>query len=105
MRWSLLLRAAAINAVLLALTYLVYQDLSFRDRYAQQLNFSPSTSYSAFSHVLTLTGGTTTLSSPVTLDWVQLLVLALVATDVVYVLGFLRMKGSSQAQPVAPGPN
>ncbi len=102
MNWSLLARIASINAILLALTYLVYQDLLFRDRYAHQLNFSPSNSYSALSHVLTLTGGTTVLSSPLTLDWLQLLTLALVAIDVLNVVEFVRKRSLSQRQATPP---
>jgi hypothetical protein len=102
LNWSLLARIAIINAILLALTYLVYQDILFRDRYAHQLNFSPSTSYSALSHVVTLTEGTTVLSSPLTLDWPQLLVLAWVAIDVLYVVEFVRKWSSSRRQATPP---
>jgi len=89
LKGSSLAKIAVINALLLILAYLVYQDLSSRDAYAHELAFSPSTSFSLFSRVFSLTGRGTILVSPLTLDWPQVLILALIVFDIYSLLGIL----------------
>jgi hypothetical protein len=101
LNWTSLAKVAVVNIVLILFIYLVFQDLSSRNVYAEQLRFAPSTSYSIFSHVLTLTGKGTTLSSPPTLDWPQFLASVLVVFDAFSLIGFLRSrkKNAADASP------
>ncbi len=85
-----LVRIILVNWVVLALVYLAELDLAFRNSYAGSLNFAPSSGYSVLTHVFTMTGRGITLVSPLTLDWVQVLIIALLAVDISYVARFLR---------------
>jgi hypothetical protein len=87
-----------IDAVVFVFVYLVVLDLVFRNSYAVSLNFAPSVGYSVLTHVLTLTGRGTTLVSPQTLDWVQLLVVALVVINVSYAARF-RKRSTTGVSP------
>jgi len=92
LNWSSLARIVIVNVALIIFIYLIIQDLSARNVYAQDLKLAPSTTYSIFSHTLTLTGRGTTLSSPPTLDWPQFLALVLVVFDAFTLIGFLRSR-------------
>ncbi len=93
---------AAVNVLLLLFTYLVYQDLSLRNTYAEDLTFVPTTSYSILTHVFTLTGRGAVWPSPPTLDWPQVLILALLLYDAVFLFGLLRSRSSRQGGPRSP---
>ena len=91
-----------VNVVLILLAYLVYQDVAARAAYAGALGFAPSTLYSILYHSLTLSGRGTTLTSPPTLDWFQLLALIAVATDAYMFWGYFRRSAvPEQASPSA----
>jgi hypothetical protein len=98
-----LIRILLIDSVLFVFVYLVEMDLAFRNSYAVSLNFVPSTGYSVLTHILTLTGRGATLVSPLALDWVQLLIFALVAADIAYLARFLKQsRTQSPTQVTAP---
>lgn len=90
-----LIRILLIDSVLFVFVYLVETDLAFRNSYAVSLNFVPSTGYSVLTHALTLTGRGATLVSPLALDWVQLLVVALVVVNGGYATRILKMSKSA----------
>jgi hypothetical protein len=79
-------KVAAVDLVLLALLYYVLQDLAWRAYYAGTPHvpgspFAPSFSYSILIRYFTMAGSKVSLTSPPTLDWVQLIVLVLVAVN------------------------
>ena len=84
---KLLYKVAAVDFVLLVLLYYVLQDLAWRAYYAGTPHvpgspYTPSFSYSILIRYFTMAGGNNlNLTSPPTLDWVQLLVLILVAVN------------------------
>jgi len=96
---SSLAKILAVNVLLPAFTYLVFQDISSRNGYAENLTFAPSTSISIFTHVLTLTGRGTVLPSALTLDWPQVLIFALLLYDSAFLLGLLRSRGKARLTP------
>lgn len=85
-----ILKVALVDAVLLVFAYYVLQDLSWRDSYAASRGFSASTSFSLLTRRLELTSGGTTLVSPPTLDWIQVVIALLIIVNVAYVVGVLR---------------
>jgi len=79
-------KVAAVDFVLLTLLYYVLQDLAWRTYYAGTPHvpgspYAPSFSYSILIRYFTMAGNNVSLTSPPTLDWVQLLVLVLVAVN------------------------
>lgn len=87
------------NTVILALLYYVEKDLAYRNSYAATVGFTASTVYYFLTHQLVLTGRGVTLTSPPTLDWAQVLVVALVALDLLYASRFLRRPKPPILQP------
>ena len=82
----------------LIVLYYVLQDLPWRAYYAatQHANaasgYAPSSTYSIFVRHFTMSGGSFPLVSPPTLDWVQLIGVALVALNGWLVYTYLRSK-------------
>lgn len=83
------LKVIAVDAVLLVGAYFVLQDLQWRSGYASQEGFNPSTFYAILTQSFVMTGRGLSLQSPPTLDWVQVLVVALVALNAWYLLRLL----------------
>ena len=81
----------AADAVLLGSMFLVLQDLEWRTGYASSaLHYAPSFDYSVLTRFLTMTGQSTSLVSPPTLDWVQLLMAVLAVLNLSYLYRSLR---------------
>lgn len=85
----------------------VLQDLAWRAYYAGTPHasvpsgYSAASSYSLLTRVFTMSGGSVSLASPVTLDWVQVLVLALVLVNGWFAF---RVYASRRVHPLqAPG--
>ena len=69
---------------------LVLEDLGWRSAYAATKGFSPSYSYSVFTHVFSLTRQQLILASPLTLDWIQLFVAGLIVLNLWYLVRFAK---------------
>lgn len=95
-------KVALTDFVLLVALYQVFQDLAWRTYYAgtphasAASGYTPSFSYSLFTRTFTMGGGSLTLVSPPTLDWVQLLVCLLVAVNAWLVYSMLRTRQNRQ---------
>ena len=100
------LKVILVDAVLLAGLYSVFSDLDWRTSYGSSVHdacggpcsYSASFSHSVLTQFFTLSGNGVTLTSPPTLDWVQLLVLALVLINAWYAYGWLTTKRSAGAE-------
>ena len=78
------------DAMLLLAVFYVVGDLQWRVAYASSphghtTGYAASFSYSIFTQVFTMSGSGVTLSSPLTLDWIQVLALVLVVLNGWYV--------------------
>ena len=88
----LTVEVAVANAVLLILAYFVYTDVLWRIGCAlgQGLNCSvrsaPSFSYSLLTQFFSMRNGAMLLTSPPTLDWIQVFVAILLVVDIWYLL-------------------
>lgn len=78
------IEVAAINVVLLLLLYFVTADQAERTAYAAREGLAFLFSKSILVQTSVLQGSRGALQSPLTLDWVQLLVGALVVVDVLF---------------------
>ena len=82
-------KVLAVDVILLAAGFWVLQDLQWRVGFASSLHnacspicrYSPSFSYSVLTRFFTMTGNGVSLTSPPTLDWVQLIVCLLVVVN------------------------
>lgn len=91
---------ALADVVLLFALYSVLQDLQWRLGYASSLHsacplfcsYSPSFSYSLLIQFFTLARNGVSLTSPPTLDWVQLLAYTLVALNAWYAYKTLKSR-------------
>jgi len=93
-------KVAAVDLVLLTLLYYVLQDLAWRAYYAGTPHvpgspYTPSFSYSILTRYFTMGGSSVPLTSPPTLDWVQLIVLILVAVNGWFAYHAYRSRASS----------
>ena len=83
-------KVALFDAVVLVALLLVLNDLSLRNSYAR--NWKPSTAYLPFVRVFSMVRTChlpcvgMTLTSPPTLDWVQVFVTLLLASSSVFIL-------------------
>ena len=82
---------------------LALEDLGWRSAYAAAKGFSPSYSYSVFSQVFSLRRQELDLASPLTLDWVQLLSVALIVLNSWYLIRVGR-RGRSGSLGATPSP-
>lgn len=103
------------DLILVVALYFVLQDLSWRSYYALAphdrcgglCSYTPSTSYSLLTRFFTMAGNGVSLTSPPTLDWVQILAVVLVALNGWYLYSELRARrgeGGIASQPVPQGP-
>jgi hypothetical protein len=102
------------DVLLLTGLYYVVLDLQWRSAYASSIHYAcegpcsytASFSRSILTQFFTMTGNNASLTSPPTLDWVQLLVLALVLINVWYGYSFIfeRRKEGSNAAAGAEAP-
>ena len=103
------------DVVLLAGLYFVLQDLSWRSGYAASphdrcagtfCSYAPSFSYNVLTRYFTMSGSGLpggAITSPATLDWVQVFLLALVVINVWY--GYTiwtRFRGSKRTMATPP---
>jgi len=103
------------DVLLITGLYYVLLDLQWRSAYASSLHYAcegpcsytASFSRSILTQFFTMSGNNSSLTSPPTLDWVQLLVLALVLINVWYGYSFLfeRRKTGSAAAIGAAAPS
>jgi hypothetical protein len=88
-----LVEALLINAVLILALLWVTGEQSARASYAVQRGLTFSVTRSLFTYVTTLSSSSGQLSSPPTLDWIQVIVFALFLIDLYYVYGAVRRRG------------
>lgn len=79
-------KVVALDAVVLAALASVLNDLAWRVSYASSphastTGYAASFTYSVLTRVFSMAGGPLTLTSPPTLDWVQLLSAVLVVVN------------------------
>jgi hypothetical protein len=84
------LEVLAVNLVLLLGGYLVLLDEAWRASYAAAKGYSPSVEYSFLTHLFTLGGGAAALTSPLTLDWIQVFAFIALVYDALFVFRYLR---------------
>ncbi|MDG6985248.1 MAG: hypothetical protein JRM73_00690 [Nitrososphaerota archaeon] len=94
------------DALLLALLFFVESDLQGRVAYAETVHghtsgYIPSFSYSLFTQVFTMTGSGVSLSSPPTLDWIQVLGAVLIVLNCWYLYTVLA-HNRKPAPPATP---
>jgi len=98
---KLTIEVLVVDAVLLILTYLLYSDELWRTGCAlgNGLNCSirsdPSFSYSLFTRFFSMRNNTMLLTSPPTLDWIQVIAAILVLVNVWYLLRIIARRKSS----------
>lgn len=95
-------KVVLVDAVLLVALLYVSGDLQWRVDYAASphghtLGYLPSFTYSVLIRWFSMTGGSATLNSPPTLDWVQLIVLTLAVVNVWFVYDALSRRKKSRA--------
>lgn len=96
---------AAIDAVLIAAFAYVYEDLLWRTAYAESVHtactqgcsYSASFSFGVLTRVFTMAGNGVVLTSPLTLDWVQVILVLLVVANGLYAFSFLRSRRAVHA--------
>ena len=103
-----------VDFVLVVALYFVLQDLSWRTYYAMTphdacgglCTYVPSFGYSVLTRYFTMAGNGVSLTSPPTLDWVQILAVLLIAINGWYVYSELKRRGRAarNPQPATPGP-
>ena len=91
----------AVNAVVMTLLYLVDSDLNWRTSCSTLITSScrssvASISYWPFFVIYHLSGNGNLLKSPPVLDWIQVLLVALVAFDLFYVYRLARARANSR---------
>jgi hypothetical protein len=84
------LKVAVLDVVLLVFAYYVLQDLDWRSSFAVSRGFGATTSYSLLTRMFEMVGRGTTLQSPPTLDWIQVVVAILIILNLGYAFGALR---------------
>ena len=97
-----------VDLVLVAALYFVLQDISWRTYYAMTPHagvsgYTPSFSYSLLTRFFSMAGSNVPLTSPPTLDWVQVIAYVLVAINAWYAYLLLkpRVFGKRQTSPPA----
>jgi len=83
---------AVFDFLVLTFLYFVLQDLAWRASYVRSEHLAPSTAYSLFIHTFSINGSTVQfmLISPPALDWVQIVVAALILVNGFYVFTMFR---------------
>ena len=93
-------KVLAADVVLLAAGFWVLQDLQWRTGFASSLHdacspicrYSPSFSYSVLTRFFTMAGNGVSLTSPPTLDWVQLIACLLVIVNAWFIYDALNSR-------------
>jgi hypothetical protein len=101
-------KVLAVDIVLLVALFYVLQDLQWRSNFAASLHracsppcgYSTSYSYSLLTRFFTMSGNGVGLTSPPTLDWIQVITLVLVAINAWFVYVTLTKQGA-KATPAA----
>ena len=102
----LVYKVALVDLVLVYALFSVLQDLDWRTYYAGTPHaavpsgYAASFSYSVHTRFFTMSAGNVTLTSPPTLDWVQLVVIALVVVNAWF--AYVALRDSGHAWPWAP---
>jgi hypothetical protein len=83
---------AVFDFLVLTFLYFVLQDLAWRASYVRSEQLTPSTAYSLFIHTFSISGSTVQfmLISPPALDWVQIVIAALIFVNGFYLLSVIR---------------
>ena len=105
MGWAWPAKVIGVNALLVLAAYEVLSDLSYRVGYATNEGLSFAFSYSLLVRSSDLSGRGSQLVSPPTLDWIQVIILAAVVANAIFLSELLgkRRKGRAEAvQPAAP---
>ena len=90
---------AFIDALILVLLYLVFQDLSWRASYVKSEGFTLHTSFLPLIRLPTINGNVQTpLASPPVLDWAQVLILLLVIVNGLYLFSAVRKRPRDDAK-------
>jgi len=85
-----IVKVLLVDLVLVVFAYFVLQDLAWRDSYAASRGYSAVTAFSLLTRRLDLKNGATSLVSPFTLDWIQVVIALLIIVNVAYVFGAVR---------------
>ena len=105
------LRLLTVDAVLVALAYLVVQDQAVRAGYAASMHtacanlcsYTPSFSYGILIQYFTMTGNGVSLTSPPTLDWFQVIAVLLVIVNAWHFYSnYVKGRRASKSDPPAP---
>jgi len=89
-------KVVLIDAVLLVFGFVIQQDIQWRSAYASSvLGYAQSVSYSVLTKFFTMTGRGSSLESPPTLDWVQVLAYALLLVNAWFVYRSLKPRRST----------
>jgi hypothetical protein len=105
-----ILKVLAADIILLLADIEVYLDLEGRSGYAASLHlacgsrlcgYTPSFSYAPLTYFFEMVGNSRQLISPPTLDWLQLLTLAVLIVNAWYLFGYLRSRRTGT--PVSAG--
>jgi hypothetical protein len=91
-------KVIVVDLVLLVALYYVSQDLQWRSDYAASAHdrcygmcsYSPSYALSVLTRFFTMSGNGQSLTSPPTLDWVQLLAYAIILLNAWYAYAVIR---------------
>lgn len=92
MRAGRLLEIIAVNVVLLLALYFVASDVATRTTYAARQGNSYFFTQSFLTETSTLQGANGSLQSPLTLAWLQLILIVLVILDVLYLYGWVQRR-------------
>ncbi len=101
MKIELVAKIVIPNLVILAMLWAVIQDDAGRLQYFRELGFTPSTAYYPFFYITSAVDGSTRIPGQLTLDWVQVLVVALIVIDLALLLPLLRRRTSAEPTPLA----
>ena len=85
-----LLEVLVVNLVLLALFLWVSGDYAYRTAYWRPESLAPSTTRYPFFMITSAAGGSTSIPGLLTVDWQQVVAVALIVADVIYLRSVLR---------------
>jgi hypothetical protein len=103
------IRLLVVDAVLLVAEFYVIQDLMWRTNYAatirdvcpQACSYTPSFSYNVLTQYFTMSGNGVNLTSPITLDWVQVITLVLIVINGWFAYSTLKKRRSNRTMDTA----
>ena len=94
------LKVLVADLLLLLALYFVVQDEMWRSSLAATKGLSVSYTYSFFTHVFAMLGGSIPLRSPPIFDWIELILLLLVAVNIWFTYSVTRSRmGARRAAP------